>query len=193
MKMFKLFLFSAIIALSSCNSPVASESKAKETVDAVSVKLNGFKADIKAMEKRVQEDVSLDMALAFNLTDTYSKYAKLAPKDTLSPVYLSRCADILKELPGKGLQAVNMYNRVFALYPDHELASRAVFMMAFVFDEKYHDAERAIKSYDFFLKQYPDHPLAGDAKNLRALLEVSEGDDLKQIKEWKKNAEKEKN
>lgn len=141
------------------------------------------------MEKQLEEDVTIDTALANNITSAYRKFADENPDHEKAPVYLSRSADILKELPGQGLKAVNTYNRVYELYRDHELASRSVFMIGFVFDEKYNDYERAIKSYDFFLKTYPNHPLAEDAKNLRSLLETTEGNELEKVKEWVKNSD----
>lgn len=145
---------------------------------------NKLQVEIEEMESQMEDDVSMDTAMAFRLSNAYIRFAGENPKDSSSPYYLNRAADILKEIPGKRLKAVNLYNDIFVKYPEHPLAPRGVFMIGFVFDEKYNDAERAAKSYRFFLEKYPEHPLAGDAENLLALLEDTTGGELEQIHQW---------
>tara|TARA_R110002094_G_scaffold69723_1_gene78615 strand:- start:71 stop:640 length:570 start_codon:yes stop_codon:yes gene_type:complete len=151
-------------------------------------KMDPLQAEIQEMESQLQEDVSIDTSLAKRITKAYLKYVDQHPEDSLAPVYLSRSADIMKEIPELRLKSVNIYNRVFTEYPNHELAARSIFMVGFVFDEKYDDSKRAIKSYDFFLEKFPDHELAEQARNLRSLRQ-SDQDILGQIKEWKEKAD----
>ena len=147
------------------------------------------RAEIKKMETELQDDVTLDSARAWKLTRAYENYVKENPQDSISPYYLSKAADIYKEIPRKGLKAVNTYNKLYREYPDHTLAPRSVFMIGFVFDEKYHDRERASRSYKFFLEEYPDHELADDARNLLAILQDTTSTDLDKIRQWERNAD----
>lgn len=175
--MIKIFTYSflAVLMFTACDQNSGAE-------------VDPLKKEIEAMEAQLKDDVSIDTTLANNITAAYIKYVDLHPEDSLAPEYLSRSADIMKELPKKRLKSINVYNRIYTEYPDHELAGRSVFMIGFVFDEKYKDSKRAIKSYDFFLENYPNHELAGEAKNLRALLN-SEDEVLDQVKNWMKQAD----
>ncbi len=129
-----------------------------------------LKTSIEKMEVEIKEHVELDTAVARKLTDAYLEYAELHPEDSIAPYYLSRAAEIYKEMPGKALTAVVTYNKVLTAYPESPLAPRAVFMIGFVFDDKLKDSTRAVKSYNHFLKEYPNHPMADDARQLLQML-----------------------
>ena len=129
-----------------------------------------LKASIEKMEVEIKEHVELDTSVARKLTDAYLEYAGLHPEDSIAPYYLSRAAEIYKEMPGKALTAVVTYNKVLTAYPESPLAPRAVFMIGFVFDDKLKDSTRAVKSYNHFLKEYPNHPMADDARQLLQML-----------------------
>lgn len=150
--------------------------------------MDPLQVEIQEMESQLQDDVSIDTALAKKITKAYLKFVKVNPQDTMSPVYLSRSADIMKEIPELRLKSVNIYNRVFVEYPEHKLAARSIFMIGFVFDEKYNDSKRAIKAYDFFIENYPTHELAQQARDLK-LMRESDEDILDQIKVWKNKAD----
>ncbi|MGB0176086.1 MAG: tetratricopeptide repeat protein, partial [Owenweeksia sp.] len=148
-----------------------------------------LKMKISKMEAELDEDVSLDTAKAWAITRAYKQYVKENPQDSISPYYLSKAADIYKEIPHAGLKAVNTYNKLYVEYPQHPLAPRSVFMIGFVFDEKYQDRDRAIRSYNFFLEEYPNHDLSDDARNLLVLLQDTITTDLDQIKRWSEKAD----
>lgn len=151
-------------------------------------KMDPLQAEIQEMESLLQDDVSIDTALAKKISKAYLKFVKVNPQDSMAPVYLSKSADIMKEIPESRLKSINIYNRVFVEYPDHELASRSIFMIAYVFDEKYNDKTRAVKAYDFFLEKFPNHELAQQAKDLKTLMQ-SDKELFDQIKAWKNIAD----
>ncbi len=131
----------------------------------------GLKASIEKMEVEIKRDAEMDTAIARKLTASYEEYADLHPEDSIAPYYLSRAADIYKEMPGGALKAVNTYNEVITQYPESPLKARSVFMIGYVFDDRLHDVERASKSYEYFISEYPEHPLADDARNLLTMLQ----------------------
>lgn len=153
---------------------------------------NDLYLSIEGMEQELKKDLEIDTALARSITAAYLEYAKKYPNDSLAPLYLSRAADILKEMPGKGLKAVNVYNDLSRLYPQHPLTPRAIFMIGYVFDEKYRDRDRAAKSYRYFIKEYPKHPLADDARNLLAMVEDTLTDE-QQVAKWLEQSKKDTN
>ena len=152
----------------------------------------GLKSSIEALEEEIKRNPEMDTALAKQLTDLYMKYSKDYPNDSLSPYYMSRAADIYKEVPGKRLKAVNVYNSLSRMYPDHPLSPRAVFMVGYVFDEHFQDDERASKTYRHFLEEYPEHPLAGDARNLLRLTQDSLSDE-EMVAKWLQQAKEDTN
>ena len=76
-----------------------------------------LKVSIESMEEQVKEDPIMDSGLAKTLTDSYLEYAEKHKEDTISPYYLSRAADILKEMKGGALKAINTYNKIINEYP----------------------------------------------------------------------------
>lgn len=130
---------------------------------------NNLQTAIEGMEADMKKSEVLDTALARSMTAAYMDYVDKNPYDSLAPYYMMKAADVYKEMPGKSLKAINVYNDLSRFYPNHPLAPRAGFMVAFVFDEKLNDSIRAVKSYEHFLDKYPDHRLAEDARNLLAM------------------------
>ncbi len=149
-------LLALILAMAACQSSASSP-----------------QSDIEKLEEQLKKEAVLDSAIATDLCAMYLQYADANPKDSLAPYYLSNSADILKELKGNELKAVNTYNRIAEKYADHPLAGRAVFMIGYVFDDKFNDKVRAQKSYEYFLSQYPKHELQRDALNLLAMVKDS--------------------
>lgn len=143
------------------------------------------------METEIKKHAEMDTAIANDLTTAYMDFAKANPQDSLAPIYLSRAADIYKEMDGKVLKSVNTYNKIVVEYKDHPLAARSVFMIGYVFDEKLHDKDRAAKSYQHFLDTYPNNELADDAKSLLAIAQDTLTDE-ELVEKWMKEAESKK-
>ncbi len=147
---------------------------------------------IEAMEEQTRKDTLMNMALADSLTSAYLQYADERPEDSLSVIYLSRAADIFKEMPRKGLKAINVYNRIEHEYPEHPMAGRSVFMIGFVYDERYQDKERARKAYEYFIETYPEHELVPEARNLLILLQDSLSEE-EMVARWLQEQQNKKN
>lgn len=166
----QLLILASVMLMAGCGQPESEETPIEE------------------MEGLMRQQAEMDTALAFDLTAAYLSFAEQNPNDSMAPVYLSRAADIFKEIDGKELKAVNTYNKVLVEYKNHPLAARSVFMIGYVFDDKLKSKERAAKSYRYFVETYPDHELASDAKNLLALVEDTLTDE-EVVAKWLKEAE----
>ena len=69
-------------------------------------------SSIVKMETEIKAHAEMDTAIAKDLTVAYEEYAMANPQDSLAPIYLSRAADIYKEMDGKALKSVNLYNKI---------------------------------------------------------------------------------
>lgn len=155
-------------------------------------KEDSLSSKIIGLEEQASKDLELDTALGRQLVDAYFAYAELHPSDSISYYYRSKAGDILKEMPNENkLQAIKTYSLLYEELKetDHPLAPRSVFMIGFVFDEKFGDKDRAYRSYSHFAAAYPNHPLADDARNLMRFIKNQDETDLEQIQNWIKQAE----
>jgi len=109
------------------------------------------------------------------------KYANQNPKNDLSPIYLYKAADILKNVLNKKEQAMRQYEKVYEKYPEHKNAPLALMSHAFLLDTEYANIVEARKKYKLFLDRYPDHELADDAELSIKYLGRDEEEILKEI------------
>lgn len=61
-------------------------------------------------------------------------------------------------------KAIENFNKLIKYYPEGERASRAHFMLGFIYANGLKDLDKAEKYYSEFIKKYPDDELADDAQ-----------------------------
>lgn len=98
------------------------------------------------------------------------KFAKAFPKDTLSPVYLFKAADVARGI-GKYQFAIKLWGQVNNEFPDHKRAPEALFLQGFTADKDLKRPKQALRYYEYFLDKYREHPLHKDVTLLVQLLE----------------------
>lgn len=117
----------------------------------------------------------------------YLDFVNEHPKDTMSPIYLFKGAQISAQT-GNMHVSIKMLDRLYTEYPDHADAPQSLFLKGFLAETQMADFKTAEKCYSEFLKRYPKHPLASDVafslKNLgkspeQLLKELSDADSLK--------------
>ena len=100
-----------------------------------------------------------------------------------APEYLHLAAETartLRDIP----RAIDIYNWIIEVYPDHNRAATSLFLKAFTYDNDLKDFEKAGKYYNEFLTKYPNNEFAESAKFLLEHLGKSE-EELKKILEKK--------
>lgn len=167
------FVFFLFLALSACTS--ADESKA----DAIT--------HISEQEQAMRRLESLDTTLAKDLIGSYQSFLDAYPKDSLSPFYLRKMAEVYRAWPGKEVQTVETYNLLAETYTYHEEGIKAVLSTALFFEEKGNKPE-ASRYYRRFIDQFPSHPLANQARQLKELLENETVSDIQMVEEWMRKA-----
>lgn len=161
-----IILFLGLTLMLSCQTrqPVSTE------------KIDKLEAKMRALDH-------LDTALATNLVQEYEAYAKGVRNDSMAAVMLYREANVLKEMSAEHRKkALTVLEELEKKYPRHELAPRAAFMRAFVYDESLQRKEKAAELYDEFVEKYPEHPLARDAKLLKDMALKTEQQQMDYIK-----------
>ncbi len=93
----------------------------------------------------------------------YLKYVETYPKDTLSPDFLFKAADLANGLK-RHEESVNLFARLVIEYPEFRKSSAALFMQAFVLETEIKETEKAKEKYKEFLNKFPNHKLAPSAR-----------------------------
>jgi outer membrane protein assembly factor BamD (BamD/ComL family) len=144
-----------------------------------------------ALQKKVEQTVvaletgdltKVDTAKANALIETSLQFVEAYPRDSLSPIYLFRAADVSVGV-GKPEQAIALWGNFQRQYPEHERAPAALFFQGFTCDNQLSDKERSANYYKKFLSQYPEHELAEQAKLLLEQLSLSPEELIRQFKE----------
>ena len=99
---------------------------------------------------------------AANMIHQYLVFVDQYPKDSLSPYYLFKAADVSINAFHSN-STIDLFNRLLNDYPDFEKAPQALFLKAFTYDNYLQQYDKAQTYYELFLKKYPDHIFANDA------------------------------
>jgi len=134
----------------------------------ITVSCNSNKSKVEQITKLEKELMSsrmtkLDTAKAAQLITLYDKFVNEFPKDTLSPVYLFRAADLNMAI-NRGNQSVVCLDKIINDYHDYSKVPDCMFLKAFVAENVMHNLALADQYYREFLKEFPTHKLAKDAE-----------------------------
>ena len=102
-------------------------------------------------------------AKALETITLYEKFANNFPNDTLSPTYLMKAADVCSNT-NQAAKSVELCRKIVEQYPNFKGVPTAMFLMAFVTENKLNNIARAKELYQQFIQKYPNHPMAEDAK-----------------------------
>jgi outer membrane protein assembly factor BamD (BamD/ComL family) len=128
---------------------------------------------IQGNEKILFNDSSkmLNKQLALSQVTLYKEFAEKYPEDSLAPLYLFRAADLAHGMR-QDREAMDLYRQFLAKYPSHQKAAASLFLVAFVYDNDFHQTDSAKIKYREFLQKYPEHSLAPSAKAALDQLEM---------------------
>ena len=121
---------------------------------------------INANEKELFSNASstpISNAKAQETIALYEKFAATFPKDSLTPNFLMKAADICSNT-NQAAKSVELCRKIVQQYPDFKDVPTAMFLMAFVTENKLNNIPRAKELYQEFIQKYPNHPLAKDAQ-----------------------------
>jgi len=122
-------------------------------------------SQVTTLEKSLysSEAVSFNKEKADSLLAMYENFIKEYPKDSLSPGYLFKAANIVMN-SGNGGKAIALFDQYLKDYPDKPKAPLCMFFKAFVYENVMHDLDRAREIYLQFIEKYPNDDFAKDAR-----------------------------
>lgn len=117
------------------------------------------------MEKRLfsPESFSFNKESADSLVDMYVKYIEKYPKDTLSPSFLFKAAN-LKMNSDDAAGAISFFDRYLNEYPEAPKASMCFFFKGFIYENMMRDLDQAREIYLQFIEKYPNDEFVDDAR-----------------------------
>lgn len=97
------------------------------------------------------------------LLNKYLAHIKKNPGDEKNLEYKYNAGELANalELP---TMSVNILEELYTEYPNSSQGPEAMFLSAFIFENKLNNLEKAKQRYELFLETYPKHFLAADAK-----------------------------
>ncbi|HOY30941.1 MAG TPA: tetratricopeptide repeat protein [Bacteroidales bacterium] len=120
--------------------------------------------EITAMEKALfsGNNTIPDKTKVNEMVALYKKFADQHPKDSLSPVYLYKAAN-LQMNNSQNEDAVALLDILIKNYNDFSKLPEVYFLKAFIFENNIKNIKKAREAYTDFLQKYPKHDLADDA------------------------------
>lgn len=106
-----------------------------------------------------------DIRLAMYTLQAYQYFTEDYPKDSLTPRYLFKGAQIYEGALKDKIKALEWYQHLYARYPDSKLRPLALFHKGNV-QHDIGDTTNAINNFKLFQKMYPKHPFAKDAAGM---------------------------
>jgi outer membrane protein assembly factor BamD (BamD/ComL family) len=120
---------------------------------------------IRTLEQKLfsPESDGFDKVRADSLLNHYKEFIDRFPKDSLTPGYLFRSANIAMNA-GNGLVAVEQFDRYMQDFPDGKNAPLCLFFKAFVYENVLKNLDKARETYLLFIERYPGNTFVKDAE-----------------------------
>jgi len=123
--------------------------------------------DITALGSSMYDETThkVDFQAANDYIRVCELFALLKPSDPKSPEYLHKAGETARAVRAFP-KAVEVYDRIYAKYPNYEKAAQALFLKAFTYDNDLGDKATAKTLYEEFLKKFPNDDFADDTQFL---------------------------
>ena len=138
---------------------------------------------ITSMEKELHKSDELETTEANSMIVAYVNFANHFKKDTLTPEYLFRSAELAMNV-NRFNDAVAYLTRISNNYPDYKNMPFVIYYQGFIYDSMIENDSLAETYYKQFLKSYPDHYRASEVE---AMIENLHKSDLELVHEFEKN------
>jgi tetratricopeptide (TPR) repeat protein len=162
-----LFCLVPVLFFAACNkNPKANLTPRQAAVS----KIDSIETQIKASINR-QENPNVQLAM--NAIKHYKYFAHDFPKDTLSPQYLFKAAQIYEGVLQDHEEAAEIYGETYEKYPEFRNRPMMLFHQGNAFIEA-GDTAHAAMYLNKFIVTYTDHPFADDAQGLLRMMRMNE-------------------
>ncbi len=149
MKKLTYLLFTAIVFVVACSQ----QSKRDAAL-----------SDLKAMESETFGKNMLDPQLAKKLVERYQYFANTYPEDSTNAIECLIKGGEVANSAQDGHVAEQLFIAALEKYPKHPKTPKALFMLAFCYENTLGNQEKAGERYKEFLQKYPNDKLAASAQ-----------------------------
>lgn len=180
-------MLAILVACSGGESDSNQENNTKElTVEQGKVKML---EDIASMEADLTTNVDVTKPLkkgkAEDLVRKYRDYANINPRDSITPHYLLKAADLSIGLQ-KFDHAVGYLDNILKNHPEYEKRIEAMLLKGFVLEYHMNQHAQAVSAYKDLINAYPNHRLAKDAQSSIDNLTLTEDQLIEKLKKAQK-------
>ncbi len=120
--------------------------------------------ELKAMESETFGTSAIDPQLAKKLVERYQYFANAFPEDSTNAIdFLIKGGEVANSVQD-GQLAEQLFMTALGKYPKHEKTPKALFMLAFCYENTLGNQEKAGERYKEFLQKYPNDKLAASAQ-----------------------------
>ena len=127
--------------------------------------------------------------VAQDLMASYIHFFNKYPKDSASPTYLFKAAQLSVAMHSY-LPALDFLQQFGQLFPKDAKADDAAFINAFIYENHLHDTARARVAYNNFMAAYPQSPLVKDARASIENMGLSDEELIKKFEQQNGSARK---
>ena len=177
-------MLAVLVACGSENNETKSDSAATESLTPEQGKAKMLE-DIAGLEKELTQNADLTQPLqkpkAMDLVRKYRDYASINPRDSITPVYLFKAADLSIGL-GNFDQAVGYLDNVLVNHPTYAKRIEVMLLKGFVYEYHMNQHAEAVRAYKDLINAYPNHRLAKDAQAAIDNLTLTEEELLAKLK-----------
>jgi TolA-binding protein len=179
-----LGLTAALLLFVACSSEKKKESAEeitpaqKNVIDCDSVKRLAMQSDSILLSQMEINEPSARRAIK-----AFADFANFCPTDSLSPIYLIKCAQVaraIKQVP----QAKVVLEKCINDYPQFKDRPAAIFLLAQLYDEVTYlnNEQEAKRLYEQIISEYPKSDWAQSAQGALQFLGKSDAEILKELK-----------
>lgn len=146
---------------------------------------DAIQQEIASLESDLRGNIAnLDTGKALKAVDLYLQFQRLYPKDSLSPEYLFKAADVSRGT-GRFEQALQLLKSFELAYPGHPRRAVCIFLQGYIYQNDLSSFALADQAYQRFLNSFPNHPLAQEARNMQAMMAIPENEVIQRFQEGK--------
>lgn len=166
-----LLLVGLVIGLIGCGEETVEEENTSPVVDKTvpfeqTATTDGDYAAISRLRPQFGDDMEFeDKEVALEFLAEADRFVAKYPNDRRAPVTLLQAAGVCKYLD-EWYRSLEYFERVWTDYPTSNAAPQALFLQAFVYDEKFLEKEKALEYYQKYLEMYPDDDFVNSAELL---------------------------
>ncbi len=122
---------------------------------------------------------------AAKIVKLYNQLATDFPDDPKAPEYLFKAGEVSMGI-NMDFDAIGYFQRIERDYPNFNKSPHALFLQAFIWDNKLNDDAKAEFIYKKFLEKYPQHEMAKDAQFSLENLGKSDDELIKEFEQKQK-------